>query len=185
MPLPDFDWRPSAAISVGDGRARLRPWGLDEASALAAAWADDDVGLWNSVPERRDAVDANRYLRQAEARARAVRPSFDLALECAGIQPDRSPVGELGLFDIATPRRAAQIGYWLLPSARGRGLATDSILALVTWALSQSRYQLIVGRCNPQNVSSRRVLQRCDFKFGGHDRSGYELWALRATLPPE
>ena len=54
-------------------------------------------------------------------------------------------------------RRRGSIGYWLLPEARGKGLAR---LALLT---------------EPDNVRSRRVAERCGFRLEGVLRSVAEI----------
>ena len=44
IPLPDPPLR--------SGDLRLRPWRLDDAPALVAAWADPEIQRWTAVPER-------------------------------------------------------------------------------------------------------------------------------------
>jgi RimJ/RimL family protein N-acetyltransferase len=59
-------------------------------------------------------------------------------------------------------RRTIEIGYWLLPRARGHGIATNVARALADYAFTlgvrRVRARVIVG-----NVASERVLERAGF----------------------
>ena len=67
------------------------------------------------------------------------------------------------------------VGYWLLPEARGRGLATRSVRLLSRWALSDvglPRLQLLT---EPANDASQRVAERSGFEREGVLRSYGEI----------
>jgi RimJ/RimL family protein N-acetyltransferase len=58
---------------------------------------------------------------------------------------------------------AAEIGYWMAPPARGRGVATAAVQALCQWAFSRLGLTLIEWRCETGNVASRRVAEKAGF----------------------
>jgi RimJ/RimL family protein N-acetyltransferase len=60
----------------------------------------------------------------------------------------------------------AQIGYWLLPKARGRGIATRAVVQLTSWLLDLGA-QRIVLTVVEDNHASIRVAQRSGFEFDG------------------
>ncbi|MDG4802763.1 GNAT family N-acetyltransferase [Micromonospora sp. WMMD980] len=60
----------------------------------------------------------------------------------------------------------ATVGYSLLPEARGRGLATRAIRLLAGWAFDIGVARLWAGT-RPENVASRRVLERAGFRREG------------------
>lgn len=69
--------------------------------------------------------------------------------------------------------RSAEVGYWLSPAARGRGVATKAVTALSRYAfevLGVSRLQASVYAWNP---ASMRVLEKA-----GYEREG----VLRASV---
>jgi RimJ/RimL family protein N-acetyltransferase len=82
------------------------------------------------------------------------------------------------------------IGYWLLPSARGRGLATRAVRLLSDWAvhgLGIMRLQLLT---EPANEQSQRVAERGGFhRVGilvGHGQvDGRSIDHVLFLLPPE
>ncbi|MGK5685010.1 GNAT family N-acetyltransferase [Actinoplanes sp. URMC 104] len=59
---------------------------------------------------------------------------------------------------------AAQIGYWMDPAARGRGVATAAAVALCGWAFERLGLGLIEWRAEVGNVASRRVAEKAGFR---------------------
>jgi RimJ/RimL family protein N-acetyltransferase len=72
-------------------------------------------------------------------------------------------------------RGRGSIGYWLLPEARGKGLATRAVRLLSSWAfreLGLARLQLLT---EPWNEDSQRVAERSGFEREGLLRSYGEI----------
>jgi len=65
----------------------------------------------------------------------------------------------------------ASIGYWLLPRARGRGLASAAVILLATWAASDGPFDRIEALVEPNNIASQRVLEKAGFRREGLLRS--------------
>ncbi|MFD7731388.1 GNAT family N-acetyltransferase [Kitasatospora phosalacinea] len=66
-------------------------------------------------------------------------------------------------FGLAGPELAAgslELGYRLLPAARGRGYATGAAAALVGAAFAELRAERVVATTMTVNTASRRVLER-------------------------
>lgn len=70
-------------------------------------------------------------------------------------------LGRAGL-DLSRPG-AAEIGYWVDPRARRRGVATDAVRATCRWAFTSLRLELIEWRCEVGNLASRRVAEKAGF----------------------
>ncbi len=60
---------------------------------------------------------------------------------------------------------AGQIGYWMDPAARGRGVATAAVRALCGWGFGVLGLGLIEWRAEVGNVASRRVAEKAGFGF--------------------
>jgi RimJ/RimL family protein N-acetyltransferase len=70
--------------------------------------------------------------------------------------------------------RVAELGCCLAPAARGRGIATDAIVALTDWALHDlglGRVQVFVA---PENVAAVSLAERAGFRHEGVLRSYWE-----------
>ena len=75
---------------------------------------------------------------------------------------------------VAAPRPRAGVGYWLVPAARGRGVATRAVRLLARWAFDSLGVVRLELTCGPDNVASQRVAERCGFTREG---------LMRAHLP--
>jgi RimJ/RimL family protein N-acetyltransferase len=62
---------------------------------------------------------------------------------------------------------AAEIGYWVDPRARNRGVATSAVRAACQWAVATAGVELIEWRCQAGNVASRRVAEKAGFLIEG------------------
>jgi len=67
------------------------------------------------------------------------------------------------------------IGYWLLPEARGKGLATRAVRLLSRWALRDLALARVGLVAEPWNCQSQRVAERAGFQREGILRSYAEI----------
>jgi RimJ/RimL family protein N-acetyltransferase len=85
----------------------------------------------------------------------------------------------------------ADVGYWLLAEARGRGLATRALRLLSSWALDQPGIARLQLWTSPENTASAGVAERSGFKREGVLRSyaqredGSRVDAVVFSLLPE
>ena len=101
------------------------------------------------------------------------------------------PIGGGTLHHLDAERAIVEIGYWLLPHARGRGTATRIARMLAEHAFGLG-VRRVAAYVNVGNVASERVLRRAGFtregvvrsmpKPGGVRRVDKTLWSL---LPGE
>src|SRR4051812_18233478 len=110
-----------------DGDMTLRPPDEGDLVAIAAGISDPDVMRWISS-EPRTAADV---LKLNRARWAAGSPTF------AVCESDGACVGHVWANIPPDEPTAAAIGYWLLPAARGRGLATRAVRLLCEWLVAE------------------------------------------------
>jgi [ribosomal protein S5]-alanine N-acetyltransferase len=159
----------------------LRRWGEPpgdlehDAEALAAAWADPEVARWTAVPKEpthRSVAAAARWIAgEPERRARR------LALDVVVGSPDdggREVLGEVGLTRFDAQGRA-EIGFWLPPAARGRGLATAAVADVTRLALTDLGLRRVWARTAPGNQRAASVLVRAGFVARG-EADGSVVW---------
>jgi RimJ/RimL family protein N-acetyltransferase len=106
-------------------------------------------------------------------------PGTGRLLGCVGIHP--------------RGRGVSEIGYWVAPWARGRGIATDATRAATAWAFSQGNARIEL-RTDLENGPSQRIaiaagyaregLQRGASPTRDGGRRDLVLWARLATDPP-
>jgi RimJ/RimL family protein N-acetyltransferase len=75
--------------------------------------------------------------------------------------------------------RRGNVGYWLLPDARGRGLATRAVRLVSRWALRDAGLARLGLLTEPSNLSSVGVAERSGFHREGVLRSYAEIGERR------
>ncbi len=91
---------------------------------------------------------------------------------------DGLAVGDAGFFGPPEADGEVEIGYALVPGARGSGLASEAVALLADWALSQPGVRALIARVEADNAASVRLLDRLGFVADGRSES-YRRYALR------
>jgi RimJ/RimL family protein N-acetyltransferase len=60
-------------------------------------------------------------------------------------------------------REGGTVGYWLNPAARGKGLMTEAVRAIVGWAREDCGIERLLLWTHPDNVASQAVAERAGF----------------------
>ncbi|GAB3356987.1 GNAT family N-acetyltransferase [Micromonospora halotolerans] len=134
---------------------RLRLETLDVAAARAVAAGDRDGRAWHAEFPREDDRDA----------AAMVLPHSNLTFGCRLIIERISglAVGTIGFFGPPDNTGTVMVGYGLVPPARGHGLATEALRALVAYGFAQPSVRTITADPLHDNVASHRVLEKAGF----------------------
>jgi RimJ/RimL family protein N-acetyltransferase len=115
------------------------------------------------LPRPYTAGDAVRLLQVSdEGRAENVAAHFAITATETG-----ELLGSIGLKDIDWDAGRAEAGYWVAPEARGRGVATLALRALVSWAgehLGIGEVKLLIAA---GNHASERVAEHAGFERDG------------------
>jgi RimJ/RimL family protein N-acetyltransferase len=75
--------------------------------------------------------------------------------------------------------RTAEIGYVVMPSARGRGVASEGLRLITDWAFGERGLERLELRISVANEASKRVAERCGYRREGVLRSAYFKDGLR------
>jgi len=157
---------PSLPVPEGlerDGVA-LRRLRARDAGAFAAAFREDpDLGILIGADEDPTENGVRRFIaRQPGLRARG---EF---LGLAVTDDTRRPfLGHVMLHTFAWRHRRAEIGYWLTPAARGRGVGTKAVGLLVDWAFDALELERIEITTTPDNGPARALATTLDFQEEG------------------
>ncbi len=153
---------PESLELEGEGVA-LRDWRDGDAPALAPACGEWDVCAFTSVPWEYSEDGALAWVERQRAKRAA---GTVLALAIQG-RDDGRALGNVNLAGFADDGRAAEIGYWLVPAARGRGLATAAVRLLVDWGFENLGLERVEFAILPENLDSRRVAERLGARSEG------------------
>lgn len=163
----------------------LRPWRREDAGSLLEAYRDPGLRRWLRTLVDSD-EDALRWLdEQRRGWESGRRLSFAVFERAAGDDGpgesgDREPPGLVAhvvLKDLLRGGPSAEVGYWTVAAARGRGVASRALNALTDWVFAEfaadglERLELLH---QVDNHASCRVAQK----------SGYELEGVVPPQPP-
>jgi [ribosomal protein S5]-alanine N-acetyltransferase len=151
-------------------------------SAHYARCALDDRALLASmlgatVPEdwpNPDLADALPYFIDSLTAIPALSTWIALAIE----KTDNVLVGSGGFIGLPDETGAVELGFGLVPAFQGRGYATEIARAMLDRAFREPGLRGVIGRCEPANTPSLRLLQRLGFAPDGTDEDGNRLWWL-------
>jgi len=102
-------------------------------------------------------------LRDIDSGAAAVLPTVWLIVRRA----DGRIIGDLGTHGPPDKSGCVEIGYALAPSARGKGIGTAAVAALIKALARVPVVQRVTAVTGAQNTASRRLLERQGFQMTG------------------
>jgi RimJ/RimL family protein N-acetyltransferase len=140
-----------------DGEVTLLPLDATVPALLVAASRDEQITRWTQVPEGMTLLDAGLVAAGWASNGSVVRLTVGLDGEPA--------VGMVIIW--VNDAGMAEVGYWLLESARGRGVARTAVRLLCDWAFATCDLDQLQLTTLPGNTSSERVAIACGFRSEG------------------
>jgi ribosomal-protein-alanine N-acetyltransferase len=147
----------AAPSPLRDGEVTLLPLDATVPALLVAASHDHEVTRWTQVPAGMTLLDAGLVTAGWASNPNVVR--FQICL------PDDSRVGMVTVW--VNNDGEAEVGYWLLESARGRGVARSAVRMLCDWAFATSDLERLQLTTLLGNTSSEKVAAACGFHLAG------------------
>ncbi len=151
-----------------DGVVTLRPWGeRGDVAALTAACNDRAIAEFlDQIPSPYTEEDARAYIEHCRIGWRQGSATNFAIVET------HEPVGAIGVrwldgLDAGT----AEVGYWMAPDARGRGLCSRALRLVSRWVLEEAGAPRLQLRADEENVASNKVAQNAGFTREGVLRS--------------
>jgi [ribosomal protein S5]-alanine N-acetyltransferase len=149
---------------LSDGVVSLRPPDERDLAAIEQGIQDPDVirSFGRPTASARELLELNRR-RWREGTA----ATFAICHEAGAC------VGHV--FANLSDAARGSVGYWLLPEARGKGLATRAVRLLSRWALGELELARLQLLAEPSNAASQTVAERSGFRREGVLRSYAEI----------
>ena len=142
-----------------DSVIALRPMREDDVAAVTAACQDPLIARYTLVPSPYGEDDAREWFRVAEQQRCEGSGLHFVAVDAAG----DGVLGSVGINAITWQHRVGQIGYWVAPEARGRGVAMRSVRLLAHWALGDLGLARVEIRVDVENEPSQLVAEAAGF----------------------
>jgi len=156
---------------------RLEPIAEDHLDALEQLLDDPDVLRFTRLPDPPvPGYSVQWYGRHQAAREKGTAEAF------AAVGQDGEFLGWALAPRIDAEAREMELGYLVAPASRGRGVGTELLRQLTSWALTERgalRLSLVI---DVANVASQRVAERAGYTLEGVLRDTYVKPGLRADV---
>ncbi len=153
---------PSEQSTLVGGEIVLRPWHSDDADAVYVACQDGAIQRFTTIPVPYSREDAVGFVADVAAGAFADKSGIHLCIST----PAGGVLGAIGL-DVSDAPGTAELGYWLAPAARGRGVASQSISLFKKWAFAELGVTRLELHIEPANEGSAATAERVGARFEG------------------
>lgn len=132
---------------------------IDDVDAIYAACQDPDIQRYTTVPSPYERKHAEGFVPH-------VVTSWESGTELTwAIREGQTLAGLIGLYRVSNG--GGEIGYWMSPGSRGRGLLTEAGRAVVDWGFAELQLQRIEWRAVVGNAGSARIAQKLGFGYEG------------------
>ncbi|MCL6289951.1 MULTISPECIES: GNAT family N-acetyltransferase [unclassified Streptomyces] len=155
---------PQPVLPVGDGLL-LRAWERADAAAFLSVYQDEETRRWHT---HRPSTVA-----QVEEWFDGYRLDWEREKGChfAVVREDGDVLGRVALRRLNFDDGVANAAYWVLPAARGAGVATRALAALSAWALDDIGFWRLELDHSTRNAASCRVATKAGYRLEGTKRN--------------
>jgi RimJ/RimL family protein N-acetyltransferase len=151
-----------------DGVVVLREWREDDVPAIAAACSDAETARWlDQIPQPYTERDARDYLASTR---RGWREGTIASFAIADAETGEA-FGSISIHWVDHEHAVGEVGYWVGPRARGRGIATRAVRLVSRWGIEECHLRRLQLRADVENLASQRVAEKAGFTREGVLRS--------------
>ena len=160
-------------VEINAGRWYLRTLRadgrIDDRPAVLASCTDPEILRWRHRPPA-DPAEADAYIRRrAQDWARDERFTWAVCEPTTG-----EMIGEVSLEHVDLPMGQAEAACWALPAARGRGMVTTALSAVLRFGFGGLGLHRVTYQWAAGNPASGRVAEKCGFRIEGRMRDAWD-----------
>ena len=167
VPVGSLAARSQPTLTAGGG-VLLRPWTPGDAQAVMDAYQDGEIQRWHvqradSLAEAREWIAGwqGGWAAETGVHWAVVDSASDVLLARAALKGLKFADG------------AADVAYWTVPAARGKGVCPRAVDAMARWAFEVAGFHRLDLKHAAGNTASCRVAEKTDFVAEGVLRSAW------------
>jgi RimJ/RimL family protein N-acetyltransferase len=147
---------------LSDGVITLRAKSMRDVDALVAICADPEIPRWTRVPSPYTPEDAEAWIAASELDLQT-----GTAIDWLAVDERDEVLASVAIQHIRTEAGIGEIGYWVAPAARGRGVATRAVRLVHAWGRDALGLQTLEIMAHVDNVPSQGVARAAGFTETG------------------
>jgi RimJ/RimL family protein N-acetyltransferase len=158
---------------LSDGTITLRTFRQEDVPWVVKACQDPEIPRFTGVPQPYEESHASEWI-ATHPRERETGEALNLAV----VQGDE-PLGSISLLRIEWSQLRGEIGYWVAPWGRGRGVATSAVRLLAAHGFEGCGLQRIEIVPYDDNPASQRVAEKAGARREGVMRAYFLAAGVR------
>jgi RimJ/RimL family protein N-acetyltransferase len=165
------------------GEVRLRPWRLEDAEYVAVMIEDEHLRPWSAMGDDLEGW-MQREVGEARGPSRAIcLPEDDRALGRVAVRvPEFASEAVRSDAVREDDQPAGELSYWLVPEARGRGLAYAAVRLMMASVLPGIGLRSVVLDIEAGNLASERLAERLGAERRSPARVELDRTGVQRTL---
>ncbi len=166
-------------VSIRDGALILRPFTGKDVEATYAGCSDELTQRWLPLPQPYTLDDATAWCTKVSHALRESGDGIHFAITDATTD---QLLGTVGLKKTDWSTRISEIGYWVAPWARGRGVATEAVRSVGRWLLTDQGFERMELKAAVADVASQKAAERAGLHREGILRNASLIHAGRIDV---
>jgi RimJ/RimL family protein N-acetyltransferase len=151
-------------------RLALRPFTRDDLDAVHTYVSDPEVVRFLYWEVAADRATARKMLDGKIGHWSLDEAGQSLILAVERVEPpgDGVLIGEVVLKWLSREHRQGEVGFVVTPAHQGHGYAAEAARAVLALAFGDLGLHRVIGRCDPRNTASARVMERLGMRREAH-----------------
>lgn len=160
------------------GEFVLRAFEFGDVALIQEASADPFIPLVTTVPTTESVTEARAFILRQHSRSDS---GAGYSFAIAERETNRA-LGQIGLWLDNIRHGRASVGYWIVASARRRGIAGTALRAITEWGLRRPEVARLELYVEPWNTGSWKTAERTGYEREGLLRGWQEVGGQRRDM---
>lgn len=167
-------WWPTEVPTLQYGAITLRPPQESDIPKIHQGCLDPLIPKFTRVPVEYTLAQAELWIRERTPTALAAKSEILFIIENRAItEGDGMPqfCGAISFHSIDLSDHVAELGYWIVASARGKGIGTTGVRVITDYGFTTLGFRRIEAVVDVENLASRKLLDRAGYLLEGMMRN--------------
>lgn len=159
-------WWPTHVPILRHGLITLRPLQEKDVESIYQACQDPLIPQFTTVPSPYTITHAQFFVHEQEPARFAMKTELIFAI-AEGHEIDEKFCGVISFHSVNLGNHAAEIGYWIAASARGKGIGSIAAKMITEYGFLTMGFRRIEALVDVDNLASMALLRSADYELEG------------------